>query len=361
MTSVIARPALLTYNFGLHLIYCVAIGVLRQRVKVSPPTNIMSARPWNAVAKRNILLDLMELLLQAMDEENAAEAEDLDDYWKDFWEGDDMDVNSLSSVDSDDPIEDLDFGEDEPVDLIGDLISMTVVYGEFILEDLQSNVQFNTRHLQIHHLSEVKCVDDFRFRKEDLSTLFELLQTPLGTVLEFVAGLADQVKVKYQYTVPYETGLLMIIYQLLRPYRVRSNMEVNFGRCWAFISAVCGMFIDALYAIAVPYLTNTGLFHHQFPVYAEKIAAKTGNAAINVWGFINRTLKKTCCPMHFQKAALPWNQIPERDNARWLPCPSAWTDCRMLPQFLHAIMQQAAAATTCTSATRTRYNILTVW
>jgi hypothetical protein len=121
----------------------------------------MSARPWNTVAERNILLDLMELLLQAMDEENVAEADNLDDYWKDFWEGDDMDVDSLPSVDSNDPIEDLDFGEEELFDLIRDLIWMTVVYGEFILEDLQSNVQFNTQHLQIHHLSEVKCVDDF--------------------------------------------------------------------------------------------------------------------------------------------------------------------------------------------------------
>jgi hypothetical protein len=122
-------------------------------------------------------------------------------------------------------------------------------------------------------------------------------------VLEFVARQVNQVQVKYWYTVPYETGLLMIIYWLSRPHRVQSNMEVKFGRHQAFISAVCGMFIDALYTIVLPYLTNTGLFHHRFPVYAENIAAKTGNAAINVWGFINRTLKKTCWPTYFQKVA----------------------------------------------------------
>jgi hypothetical protein len=82
------------------------------------------------------------------------------------------------------------------------------------------------------------------------------------TVLEFVAGSADQMKVKYWYTVPYETGLLMIIYRLLCPHRVRSDMEVKFGRRQAFISAVCSKFIDALYTIALPYLTNAGLFHH---------------------------------------------------------------------------------------------------
>jgi hypothetical protein len=37
-------------------------------MKVSPPTNIMLAQPWNTVAERNILMDLMELLLQVMEE-----------------------------------------------------------------------------------------------------------------------------------------------------------------------------------------------------------------------------------------------------------------------------------------------------
>jgi hypothetical protein len=181
-----------------------------------------------------------------MDKENLAEADNLDDYLMDFWEGDDMDVDTLPSVESNDPIEDLDFAEEEPFDLIWDLLLVTVVYGEYFLEDLQSNVQFNTWHLRIDLFSEVKCVDDFRFRKEDLSALFELLRKPLGTVLEFVAGSAYQVQVKYQYTVPYETGLLMIIYQFSRPHRVRSDMEVKFGRRWAFISAVWSTFIDAL-------------------------------------------------------------------------------------------------------------------
>jgi DDE superfamily endonuclease len=45
-------------------------------------------------------------------------------------------------------------------------------------------------------------------------------------------------------------------------------------------------------------LTNAGLFHHRFPVYAEKIAA-----VINVWGFIDGTLKKIFRPLYFRKAA----------------------------------------------------------
>jgi hypothetical protein len=121
----------------------------------------------------------------------------------------------------------------------------------------------------------------------------------METVLEFVAGTTDLVKVKNWYTIPYETGLLMIIYRLLCPHRVRSDMEVKFGLCWGFISGACNTFIDALYTIAHKYMTNLCLFHHWFPVYAEKIAAKTGYAAINVWSFIDGTLKKTCRPTYF--------------------------------------------------------------
>jgi hypothetical protein len=41
-------------------------------MKVSLPTNIMSARPWDTDAERNILIDLIELLLQEMDGEPRA-------------------------------------------------------------------------------------------------------------------------------------------------------------------------------------------------------------------------------------------------------------------------------------------------
>jgi hypothetical protein len=90
MTLVIARPALLTYNFSLHLIYC----KLHQRMKVS----LMLARPRNTVAKRNILIDLMELLLQEMDRENEGDANNLDDYLMGFSTNRmtyDMDVRTL--------------------------------------------------------------------------------------------------------------------------------------------------------------------------------------------------------------------------------------------------------------------------
>jgi hypothetical protein len=73
---------------------------------------------------------LMELLLQEMDEDNGGNASTLDDYLMGFWEGGvNMDLNTIPSVDSDDPTEDLDltFGEEDMFDAIGTLLPLTVV------------------------------------------------------------------------------------------------------------------------------------------------------------------------------------------------------------------------------------------
>jgi hypothetical protein len=93
-------------------------------------------------------MDLMELLVQEMDEEDVVEADNLDDYLMEFWK-------TLPSVESEDPIEDLDFVDGEPFDSVGELLQMTVFHGEYILEDLQLNVQFSKQHLRIDLLSEL--------------------------------------------------------------------------------------------------------------------------------------------------------------------------------------------------------------
>jgi hypothetical protein len=71
----------------------------------------------------------------------------------------------------------------------------------------------------------------------------------METVLEFVAGTTDLVTVNNQYTMLYKTGLLRIIYQLLGPHSMQSNLEVKIGHHQGFISGVCNTFIDALYTI----------------------------------------------------------------------------------------------------------------
>jgi hypothetical protein len=68
------------------------------------------------------------------------------------------------------------------------------------------------------------------------------------------------------------------------------------------ISAALNTFVDALYEVALPYLSNPALFHHRFPLYSKLIFDKC-NAANSMWGFIDGTLRKICRPVRFQKAA----------------------------------------------------------
>jgi hypothetical protein len=57
----------------------------------------MSARPWNTVAERKILLDLMGIILQTTGEEYRRATAIFNDYLTDFTDGDEngMDTNSV--------------------------------------------------------------------------------------------------------------------------------------------------------------------------------------------------------------------------------------------------------------------------
>jgi hypothetical protein len=185
----------------------------------------MSARPWNTVAKQKILFDLMGLLLKTTEEEYGRATGIFNNYLTDFTDAgkNSMDTNSLPSLEVDnDLIDDSDVldGMEETFDPMETLILITITYRKFLLQDLESIVEFNMQHLHIDNLSKVECVNDFQFRKEDLRELFNLLCKPLNTVLLYVPGSDDMVRVKNQYAVPYETGLLMILVRLAHPYRV---------------------------------------------------------------------------------------------------------------------------------------------
>jgi len=58
-----------------------------------------------------------------------------------------------------------------------------------------------------------------------------------------------------------------------------------------------------LYHVAVPYFNQPNLFHDRMDYYANLITRKSCTAVRNVWGFIDGTIRKTCCPSRFQKLA----------------------------------------------------------
>jgi hypothetical protein len=83
--------------------FCVAVGAEKLPMDAwepeTPPKNIMLAWPWNTVAKRNILVDLIELCVQVT-EDKGGYAGNLDKYLMDFLTKRNIDLNMLLYLES---------------------------------------------------------------------------------------------------------------------------------------------------------------------------------------------------------------------------------------------------------------------
>ncbi len=102
------------------------------------------------------------------------------------------------------------------------------------------------------------------------------------------------------YSAPYETLFLLMKYRLSRPHRIRRDTEQFFGFRRSKICVGLKGMAFALYSLSLSYLSDPTLFHHRMPRYAEIISAKCGLVS-NVWGFLDRTLRRTCRPIYHQK------------------------------------------------------------
>jgi hypothetical protein len=153
------------------------------------------------VAERDNLVSLVDLCMQLLEEDDDVEFNKIDlDPGNEL---NDMDVESLDSIDMDnDPIEipDLVFDTDNAFDELDVMFAATTAYGQYILQDLESNIDFTKPPLRVANLSDVECVDNFHFHKDDLIEFFDLLRKPLEGFLEFKQGSTDVVLVRNQYT-----------------------------------------------------------------------------------------------------------------------------------------------------------------
>jgi hypothetical protein len=192
---------------------------------------------------------------------------------------------------------------DDPFeDEIDDLLFFTALYGQQISRTMESTMDFTVGPLRVAHLDEVWCVNDFRFRKRDLSKLIAALRIPLSKFLVF-CGDTDYVRCRNNYKIPYETGVLLVMFRLARPHRIRSDMEHMF-HCWrSKICAAFNTFIDAFFEVAMAYLSDPILLKDCFPDYAKAVVRKTGVHVLRIWGFIDGMLLKICRPTWNQKAA----------------------------------------------------------
>jgi hypothetical protein len=161
------------------------------------------------------------------------------------------------------------------------------------------NIIWN-RQSTITDYDDATCVSEFRFRKQDLVELAALLWPKFKQHLD---GDKGTIRCLNRYVCHYETGLLIILYCLSRPRRLRPDMEQFFGMRLTHLSSVIATFMTAMHDIAVPYFTNPFVWHERMPYYAALVQTKSNNACSNVWGFIDGTLRKTCRPSLFQKLA----------------------------------------------------------
>jgi len=97
--------------------------------------------------------------------------------------------------------------------------------------------------------------------------------------------------------------MLMVLFRLARPVRLRPEMEKYFHTRKSKISAIIHTFVRALFQVCFPYFISPDIWHSRMPYYAELIAEKSNNAVTTTWSFIDGTLRKTCRPVRFQRQA----------------------------------------------------------
>jgi hypothetical protein len=260
----------------------------------------MSLRQWNSVAERARLqryIFMSEILLQqeALDDDSSSDSS-MDQMIMD----DELSFITVSTDNGGDE-EEQEEGEAMDIDVINSAVTATIEYANFICRPLSDpTIDYEAAPLIISDLDDSKCILDFRFRMTDIQDFADLLWPKMELILE---GERDLIKVNNRYTCPYETGLLLVIFRLARPRRIRPEMETYFRMRKSKISAILSTFIDALYEVALPYLSDPSIFQPRFELYSKLIHEKSGLDGLDVWGFIDGTLRKTCRPSHFQKQA----------------------------------------------------------
>jgi hypothetical protein len=114
-------------------------------------------------------------------------------------------------------------------------------------------------------MSDSDCINDLRFRTIHLETVAQKLWPLMQPHLE---GDYDHIRLQNRYTLPFETCFMLLLYHLAAPHRIQPDMEHFFGIRKSKISAALNTFVDALYEVALPYLSNPALFQHCFHLYS---------------------------------------------------------------------------------------------
>jgi hypothetical protein len=174
---------------------------------------------------------------------------------------------------------------------IDDTIDEAMQMAVSLLWDLEGGLEDATIRWRQRHegllsceISEDDAIAHFRFRKPHLQELSDMLWPRL---YQFLPGAGSPNLVVFKngnYSAPYETMLLMVLFRFSRPRRIYKDMEAYFGYRRSKISASIKAMVHALHALSLQYMDNPSIFHHRMAYYAERIFAKCG-VVQTVWGF----------------------------------------------------------------------------
>lgn len=175
-----------------------------------------------------------------------------------------------------------DDGDSSTASLLGDhAMRITLLYAMFInTSAVESDLITFGRRPIISDFDDASCISNFRFRNADLQRLADLLWVRLQANFD---GTKEHIVVANRYKVPFETGLLLVLYRFSHPHTIHFEMEAFFGMRKSHISAAIGTFVSVLYNFAYRFLNNPAIFKPRMPVYAALIEAKIG-IVNNVWG-----------------------------------------------------------------------------
>ena len=187
------------------------------------------------------------------------------------------------------------------ISLVDVAIEHTITYLSSIYRPiLDETIDFDSPPTLINDYNESTCISFFRFRKSDLLELSALLWPRISMHLN---GEYERIVCENRYTIPFECGLLILLYRFSRPTRIRPDMERFFGMRKSKLSSIILTFARAIYEVANRYLNNPQIMSTRWEFLAKLVREKSNGAVHGVWGFIDGTLRKSCRPSRFQRLA----------------------------------------------------------
>ena len=211
--------------------------------------------------------------------------------------------SSSSSSDSSSSFESDSSSDDDYT--LADSIKEALQVATTILDDLEMEIEDKTirwrsKHdggVMIEDLTDDDAISHFRFRKPHLQEVANKLWPRLR---EYLVGSKTFIIFNNgNYSAPYETLFLMLLFRFSRPRRIRKEMESFFCYRRSKISAGIRAMADALYALSLCYLDNPRIYHERMAYYAKSLCKMW--SCTECMGLYRWYTKKNMPALFFQK------------------------------------------------------------